>query len=412
MLLFSNPFRSIPKVQPKRTPERGRRNAQGREPERKWNPTGTTWALIAAGSAALLGIGIAGASLARRKKPTGPTGPTDPTGPVLPCDPTPYTVEIAELEAYIDDQIDKGEIDKATVAQNTADEFFGLYPTGQVITFPPAPNAPVGVSCVWQIVIVVIDDVFKRRNVPDMPDEPPLGSLDWVLHASSDPGYPWAEPTLHVNNFPTPGMWVDIGNKDGEWNPASGFDSLVRAALGSALAMAGGDVNLASDNSTRAKSLRAGLRNAITYVGGVNDRTYGQTNANFAGGVAPNKPCVGASATCVNGKRSANATPVTYMMNAEDRGLNWLPRHADNISRIPQGLPLKRTTKLDGGKLGNGGTQQMLLWIPALDLDALAAPVPTIRFLKWADGSSTLNPPPQIQALGVDESGVNLSGVV
>lgn len=359
------------------------------------NPPST--AMIALGTVAALalvgGSAYAYSKIKKKKQPTGPTGPE------LPCDPAPYVVDINELEQYVNEQIDAGETDKATVIQNAADTYFGRYPNGQAIVFPPAPNAPAGVGCVWQIVIIVVDDIFKRRNVPETPTGP-TGSLEWVVHKASDPGYPWEEPTLHTENYPTPGMFLDVNNSDA-WKPGKGLDSMVRAALGSALAMAGGDVTLAQEGnkSNRSKQLKAGLRNAIIIPDGWNDHLYGQTNANYAGGNDPDAP---------GGDK--NKAKVTYMMNSQGRGLNWLPRHADNIARIPAHMAPKRTTSLAGNKLGgaNSGNQHMLIWIPGLDLQALRAAVPAIAFLKWSDGTSTLHPPPQIQALGYDMSGVVL----
>lgn len=379
MFVLSNPF-STHSIQ--------RRSVRSNPP--------TPW-LIAGGAALLVlaGSGVAYAYSKRNKDlPKPPKG-----GPDLPCDPAPYEVDIEELEIFVNEQIDNGETDKATVMQNLADTYFGKYPNGgQTIVFPPAPNAPMGVGCVWQIVVIVVDDIFKKRNVPESPT--PTGSLQWVVHGANDPGYPWEEPTLHTTNFPTPGTYLDVNNSD-MWHTDKGLDSMVRAALGSALAMAGADVSLANlgNQSTRSKQLKQGLRNAIIIPDGWNDRLYGQTNANYAGGNDPGKP-----------GGDANKAKVTYMMNSEGRGLNWLARHADNIARIPQGISPKRTTKLDGAKLGgsNSGNQHMLIWIPALDLSALQGPVPTIGFLKWSDGSSTLKPPPQIQALGIDMSGVSL----
>lgn len=267
----------------------------------------------------------------------------------------------------------------------------------------------------------------KKKDLPgvvDTPDPPPPPvveppvqpppvqpqSLEWVLRTAKDPGYPWAEPVLHYENYPTPSMFVDIGDSDGAWNPASGFDSLVKAILASALAMAGNDPKIAfaqgqDANAQLGKDLRRKVRESLIVVGGFNDLNYGQTNLNYAGGNDPNAP----------GGDPNKPLSATYVLNAQKRGLNWLPRHADNIDRIQASQASKRTTTLQGKKLSppNSGNRHMVVWAPAYDLDALGPDkaVPTIKFLTWPDGSSTLHPPPQIRALGIDMSGVQLPGV-
>lgn len=234
-------------------------------------------------------------------------------------------------------------------------------------------------------------------------------STEWRVVTPDDPGYPWPFPAFHFENYPTPGTWFNANDKSGAFNPAAGFDKLVQALLGSALAMAGNDYNIATavgqdPNAELGRRLRRQVREAIMVVGGVNDLTYGQTNLNLAGGNDPNSP----------GGDPSKPVMAAYVLNEEGRGLNWLPRHADNVDRIQSGRALKRTTNLRGQKLSppNSGSRQMLIWMPAFDLTGLGPDqaVPTIRFLQWADGSSTLHPPPVIQALGVDLSGVNLPG--
>lgn len=251
-------------------------------------------------------------------------------------------------------------------------------------------------------------------NLPKPPgEEPPSG---WVFHRANDPGYPFDAAVLHPLNVPTPGMWVDIGDASGEWDPSKGFDSLVRVLLGSSLAMAANDPKIAmaegkDPNAQIGRALRKAVRDSLIVPGGINDLLYGQTNANLAGGVDPGKPCVHGSsnAPCEDGIRDPNSTAVTYMMNASGRGLNWLPRHADNLARIPQKQPLLRTTSIDGRRLANvADGHHMLVWLPAYDLALLSPnnPAPSIGYTTWPDGSSTSEPPPSVRSVGIDLSGV------
>lgn len=241
---------------------------------------------------------------------------------------------------------------------------------------------------------------------PEPGDDPYI----WQIVTPDDAGYPWEFPALHADNYPTPGTWFNAGDKTGAFLPSRGFDRYIEALLGSALAMAGNDPTIATakgqdPDASLGKKLRRQVRESVTAVGGVNDLLYGQTNLNIAGGNDPSKsggdedkPYVGA-----------------WVLNAEDRGLNWLPRHADNLDRLQRAEPLKRTTSLEGTKLPSPdrGSQQMVIWAPAYDLIALGPDqaVPTIRFLQWSNGSSTADPPPLIQELGVDMSGVDLPGI-
>lgn len=253
-------------------------------------------------------------------------------------------------------------------------------------------------------------------NLPPPPtDEPPSG---WIFHRANDPGYPFDAAVLHPLNVPTPGSFVDIGDSSGEWDPSKGFDSLVRVLLGSALAMAGNDPKIAQaegkdPNAQLGRALRKAVRDSLIIPGGTNDLLYGQTNANLSGGVDPGKPCVHGSskAPCKDGIRDANSTPVTYMMNSAGRGLNWLPRHANNLARIPQRQPLLRATALDGRRLPNvEGGHHMILWLPAYSLELLSPSqaTPSIGYTTWPDGSSTSEPPPSVRSLGIDLSGVEI----
>lgn len=273
---------------------------------------------------------------------------------------------------------------------------------------------------------VVAGALGSRRRLPSItePDEEPqivdaddpdrIAPADparpleqWQAVMPNEAGYPWEFPAMHYQNYPTPGTWFD-GNAKGVFDPAAGFDAFVRALLGSALAMAGADPAIAtaegqSPNAALGRRLRRMVRDSLIVVGGVNDLLYGQTNLNWAGGNDPSKP----------GGDPSKGLSATYVLNEEGRGLNWLPRHADNVARISKGSPLRRATTLEGEPLPppDRGTRQMVIWAPAYDLDALGSEQPTIQYLTWSDGSSTLGPPPFIQGLGIDLSGVELPGV-
>ncbi len=292
-----------------------------------------------------------------------------------------------------------------------------------------------GAAAVTAAVIVVSTASARRRrtkadDLPTVDDDLVVDPstddtwLGWEIKGATDPGYPWDGAVLHYDNWPTPGMFVDLGDTGGAWKPSNGFDHLVRALLGSALTLAGYDgpdaVALAEAegqdaNSTLARRLRRDVRRALTAVGAYNDLLYGQTNANYAGGVDPGKPCTkGTSqAPCEDGIRDANASAIRYMMNAQGRGLNWLPRHADVLNLIAENMTLERTTTLEGQRMPDLGGHQMVVFCPAFDLAALAPDVadPQIQFLSYPDGSSTIDAPPSVRRLGINMRDVSLPGV-
>lgn len=253
----------------------------------------------------------------------------------------------------------------------------------------------------------VVDD--DTNDGADGSGEPPEGdspskdggskSLVWIEVDPQDNSYPWEQPALEENNYPTPGTFFNVGVYD-SFDPAQGFDRFVEAVLASALAMAGNDPNLAyakgqEAGASLARDLRRAVRKSIIVAGGVNDLAYGQVNLNYAGGNDPNAP----------GGDDSKPLAGEYVLNEFGRSLNWRPVHANNLNRIQSGQALKRTTTIGGEKLPkpNRGSHQMLLWVPAYDLDLLSPDraVPAIGFLEWSDGQSTIDPPPQVVALGV-----------
>lgn len=366
------------------------------------NPTTTQWALITAGTVVGITL-IATTAYASSKKSKGKGSDLPSVGPGEPiCDPAPYEIDPEALRMLVESKVDAGLHDKQRIAIDVAMQLYGAHPSGVSVDFPPSGDPLPGVGCVWDWTIWTVDRVFADRGITDEPTvEPSTGSLEWVSRTSNDPGYPWEEPVLHVHNWPSPGMFVDIGNSSGDWKPSNGYDSMVKAYLGAALAMAGADVSLAESHA--GQELRKQARTAIMFVGGYNDRNFGQTNLNYAGGNDPNQP----------GGDTNKGIMGAYVMNEQGRGLNWLPHHKDLKAEIQDGEAMQRGSSLSGRRLLGlrAGYRHMLVWLPALDLDALRLPVPKVSFLQWSDGSSTLYPPPQIQALGYNSNGVSLPGV-
>jgi hypothetical protein len=297
----------------------------------------------------------------------------------------PYDYDEAVVRASIEQSIHSGMRDPSLVASEVAAELFGEHPSGSVIAFPPGPDDPKEVQCVWALVVDLVDVIFKKQRpgggvVPEQ--------AVWEVRDRNDPGYPWTQPSLEIENNPTPGMFVDLNNDDGAWSPSSGYDSLVREVLATALIMAGKNPSLATGASSTSKRLRRELRE-LFHCSEWLDKLFGQTDVDKVYG--------------------PEEEPQDWMLNDKGRGLNWQSFHADNLQLIAQNQAPQRQTSLEGEALGPG-TSAMLLWVPAIDIEALKEPVPRIRALKWADGTSTTEPPPVVQQLGVDMGGIELPG--
>lgn len=214
--------------------------------------------------------------------------------------------------------------------------------------------------------------------------------IRWRTQDPGDPSYPWPDPVLHPHSFPCPGMFLDLGEQ-GLFQVESGFDGLVRSALASALAMADMDTDLAISRTSQGRRLRQQMR--ACFFSKWNLGLYGCTNENYCGGVHPLKPGGG-------GRKAI----VDHVMGPRGRGINLLARHAPNRELLAQGKPAKRAIDPRGEPLlGAPGFSMPLLYIPAIDLEQLAAEEPEVVLLRWEDGVSTAEPPPRIRELGVQD---------
>ena len=76
-------------------------------------------------------------------------------------------------------------------------------------------------------------------------------------------------------------------------------------------------------------------------------------------------------------------------------GTAWLPRNKKASSAIIQGKMPTRNIDIHGAKIGPGASYG-LVWIPPLNAEMLKAGVVSVGDGKWSDGSSVLNPPPEL----------------
>lgn len=204
-------------------------------------------------------------------------------------------------------------------------------------------------------------------------------AVAWTFRDTFDESYPWPA-ALNRRNYPTPGMFFDANNPEGAFVFRS-FDELVKATLGSALAMAGQDSNLATGNSETSRRLRKQVSEAIL-CSKFNDALYG--------------------------------TPTASRVGPHGRGIDWSPRHVDVFGYLSEGIAPPRAIDAEGKRRPEHIEANFapLVWIPAPNLAALqgADPQFTEEGMTWSDGESTQEPSPVVRRIGVNMEGVRLPG--
>jgi len=312
----------------------------------------------------------------------------------------PFKFNTTLVRTQIEIEIADGETDPLKIAVDVATELFSAYPNGGEVVLPPPPDDKrKGVQCVWEKVLNLVAVVIDEKGI----DEGPVtGPVDFVIHDPYDDGYPWEEPTLEPNNYPTPGMFADVGG-DSTFDYSRGPGAMLTAAIYSAIAMAAGQGH---DTSTAKQWMDAGGAKARdlkkqmaieAWCSKFNDGLYGRV---------------------YQGDKKDGANAWGWIPNG--RSPLYLPQHNDVLGQLSLGETPKRAITLTAGKY-NGkfsghipgqGRREPQFWIPAINLAKLGGPKPVIttQGMTWSDGSSTREPPPQVQRLGLDLSGVALPG--
>ncbi|MDP3910852.1 MAG: hypothetical protein Q8Q14_10730, partial [Gemmatimonadales bacterium] len=84
-------------------------------------------------------------------------------------------------------------------------------------------------------------------------------------------------------------------------------------------------------------------------------------------------------------------------------GISGNPQHHDNLMRMKQGLPVRRAAQrnsMSGHETVPGGGRHAAMWIPLL-AQGIEVVGPS-AVLAWQDGTSGINPPPEILDLGIE----------
>lgn len=345
------------------------------------NPPATGQILfISALTMGIIGAGVA-YSLTRedpRKKSSSPAG----------C--APYSFSEQDVRDEAETLLTLGDQDPNAIAKEVATKLYGKHPTGPNVVFPPGKDALAGVQCVWDKTLEIVTAMFNEKGQDPKPDDLPDDAIIFDTIDPYDAGYPWERAALHPENYPTPGLFFDVGS------PAAGESlsspsTIARYYLGSAIAMAaarGFNVTeaqkLVKSSNTTSKAIA--FRNQalrLIMCSPYNDALYGTTDL-WEGGSS-------------------------YANQSNGRTIKFFPRHLDNIGRMKAGQPPKRGIELNGQKISNltGNIAMPQLYLPAINLQLLAGnnPVVTTNGLEWSDGTATILPPPEVQKIGLDLSG-------
>lgn len=218
----------------------------------------------------------------------------------------PYRFDANAVSVSINTMIDQGADDRDQIAIAVANEHFGAYPGGGTAVFPPAPNAPPGITCVWENTLALVDAIVDARGFEGKP---------WEIVEE------WTSPS----GKPTPGLLFRVEPGSG-W----GVSSVAREALKNA-----GIPNPKNANNVYPNQL---AMMKLIECSPWNDALYG-----VVGG---------------GGKQGPGG-----------RGIQLNASHADNKQRMLQGLPPRRAATGLSSHDGGGG-HLPYLWVPLLEPNA------------------------------------------
>lgn len=329
----------------------------------------------------------------------------------------PFEYNEAQVELSISSAITAGKRGPLTIAILVAKSTWPTMPgTRSQIAWPPGPNAPAEVQCVWDMLLAQIERYLKAKGHPPWPDCPP--DLPFFNLAAQQCEEPPEEPeekddpdepgpfdptpfeTKPDADYPTPGTLVQIrygdillGTKVPK-NPGTGEGrSIVYTTLASAGWMAAKEFGGASD-------AEAG--------------TFARKVANDAHGARLDyidliqcSPWNDALYTTYGFGPDSWASPA-------GRALRFLPQDYDNRMRLMQGLAPRRNMVLGTPADKDSGTAYganqnerhfAYIWLPKINLQTLWATggeVVTTEGVTWADGSNGIMPPPEVTEYGVE----------
>lgn len=325
----------------------------------------------------------------------------------------PFEYNEAQVELAIASSINAGKRGPLTIAIMVAKSTWPKHPkTGKSIQWPPGPDAPKDVQCLWEMLLAQIERYMKKNEIPPWPDcpedlpffnvaaqqceeppQPPPPDDDPDVPPPFDPGPFETPPTA---DYPTPGTLMQVKYGD--------------ILLGTKSPKAGKGRSIAYTTL-----LTAGWMAAKEF-GGVSDDEAGE----FARLVANNSDNRVEYVQLIQCSPWNDALYATFGFGPQSwespagRALRFLPQHYDNRTRLILGKAPKRNIALGtpadkdaGTAFGQNQNERNLayLWLPKINLRVLwesGGTVVTTEGVSWPDGSNGIMPPPEVIDYGVE----------
>lgn len=335
----------------------------------------------------------------------------------------PFEYNAPQVELAIASAITAGMRGRETIAIVVATAMWPNYPSksgraGAKISWPPRPDAPAEVKCLWDLLLKQIDKYLKDHGIPPWPDCPP--NLPYLNVAAQrcetqpkppptpdpddpDPFDPTPYETPLDSDYPTPGTLLQVRYGDRLLGKFSKEKTSVDAQ-GQAL------------RSIAYTTLLSAGYMAATEIGGLDQAAAFQ----FARTVANDDQNRLLYKDLIQCSPWNDALYATYGYGPQSwespngRALRFLPQHYDNRSRLIQGLAPRRNMSLgtpadknSGNAYGVNDNQHNFayLWLPKINLKRLwdsGGEDITTDGITWEDGSNGIMPPPEVMAYGVE----------
>lgn len=255
------------------------------------------------------------------------------------CPPFP-PLELDAVKDAVEVGIGQGVKGMMPMTSFVAYRIHPTYPDGSAAKWPKEPPFVFGPDfdgaavCRWE----EIRSVLEELDIPVVIDDPIDIISDLIL------------------DYPKPGHFYQIKSGDN-------LSTLVRQALNNEVAGAG------QNNQSRLNYMKMCMNVGEKW----NKKTYGSS-------------------------RTSQAFPAMYLTDGSGLAAAFLPRHANVLQHVANGKMPPRTILPNGNKIaGAEGSSFALLWFPPISRDDLEQNgVVTCAPFNWDDGSSTIDPPPQL----------------
>jgi hypothetical protein len=251
----------------------------------------------------------------------------------------PYTWDPTAVSATIASLIDQGGMSLDEVAAAAATEHYGSHPSGAVASFP-ATNGLVGAACIYEKVYELTQQIWAQSDHED---------IDY---------------NALVSEFESPDGAPEMGTVYSYGPEISAMSMVARRTL-------------------QAAGIPSGSDNRIAYMRLIECSPYNDALYNV--------------------KLSDQAFHDRFR-NDQPYGISGYPQHYDNLLRMKQGLPPRRAALRNHMSQTSepvpGGRRHADFWLPLLKPGTEIVGPNAVA--TWQDGSSAINPPTELLALGFE----------